>query len=407
MTQDTLTAYEKLGASAKKTEFASALTTARDRAKKAGRLELFPGTFTPVFADRRNPDACIVPHADGVGTKSSLAYLYWKETGDVSVFKNIAWDSIIMNVDDVICVGGVNGQMFVVSHVNRNARFATSEMLGALFEGAEELYDLLSSFGIDIMGGVGETADVADVVRIVSVDNTLTCLMDKKDVINNANIKAGDLIVGLSSIGQATYEREYNGGISSNGLTLARHGVFSKIYAEKYPESFDGGRIDVSYQGNLKVTDRVKAEDGKEYPVGRLMLSPTRTFAPIVKKMQEDIAHEDIHGLIHCSGGGQTKILKCIPDGLSVVKDNLPPAPVLFRTIQEQANVSDHEMYEDYNMGSRLDICVPNEKVAEQIIAIAKSFNVDAWVIGRIEASDKKTLEIRRAGKETLVYPKG
>ncbi len=357
---------------------------------------LFPKAFCKIIPDFAggDKDFCTVMHADGAGTKSSLAYAYWKETGDISVWNGIAQDALVMNLDDLLCVGAIDN-ILLSSTIGRNKRLIPGEVIASIINGTEELVNELRSFGVNIYTTGGETADVGDLVRTIIVDSTVTCRMKRADVIDNANIKAGDVIVGLCSYGQATYEKEYNSGMGSNGLTSARHDVFHNYLAEKYPETFDNG-IDTSlvYSGNLKLTDKTElpTENGKtETDYGKLVLSPTRTYAPIIKQVVEKFRSQ-IHGIIHCSGGGQTKILHFI-DHLHVIKNNLFAIPPLFKIIQEQSQTSWKEMYKVFNMGHRMELYV-NAAVANQIIAISKSFNVDAKVIGKVEDSSDKKLTI-------------
>ena len=353
---------------------------------------LFPQAFCKVVPDylTNDDDYCLIMHADGAGTKSSLAYMYWKETGDISVWKGIAQDALIMNIDDLICVGATDNIM-LSSTIGRNKNLIPGEVISAIINGTEELISELKSFGITIHSTGGETADVGDLVRTIIVDSTVTARMKRSDVIDNANIKAGDVIVGLSSSGQASYEKSYNGGMGSNGLTSARHDVFSKYLAEKYPESFDSAvPADLVYSGNVKLTDNVE-----ESPIdaGQLVLSPTRTYAPIIKEILSNFKSDSIHGMVHCSGGAQTKILHFI-NNLHVIKDNLFPVPPLFKLIQEQSKTDWKEMYQVFNCGHRMELYVSPE-IANEIIKISKSFNVDAQVIGRVESSVKKTLTIK------------
>jgi phosphoribosylformylglycinamidine cyclo-ligase len=345
---------------------------------------LYPQAFCKIIPDilGGDPEYCNIMHADGAGTKTSLAYMYWKETGDLSVWKGIAQDSLIMNIDDLICVGAVDN-ILVSSTIGRNKMLIPGEVISAIINGNDELMAELRNMGIGVYGTGGETADIGDLARTVIVDSTVTCRMKRSDVINNANIQAGDVIVGLASYGQATYEKEYNGGMGSNGLTSARHDVFAKYLAEKYPESYDHAvPEDLVYSGNLKLTDAV---EGSPLDAGKLVLSPTRTYAPVVKKMLDAMRY-DIHGMVHCSGGAQTKVLHFIQN-LHVIKDNLFPIPPLFRTIHEQSGTDWQEMYKVFNMGHRLEVYLPAEK-AQQVIEISKSFNIDAQIIGRVEASD-------------------
>lgn len=361
---------------------------------------LFPKAFCKIVPDYLTGDEeyCLVMHADGAGTKSSLAYMYWKETGDISVWKGIAQDALIMNIDDLICVGATDNIM-LSSTIGRNKNKIPGEVLSAIINGTEELINDLGEFGITIHSTGGETADVGDLVRTIIVDSTVTARLKRSDVIDNANIKAGDVIVGLESFGQANYEKEYNGGMGSNGLTSARHDVFSNYLAEKFPESFDAEvPKDLVYSGNVKLTDIV---ENSPLDAGKLVLSPTRTYAPIVKKILSKYSSEDIHGMIHCSGGAQTKILHFI-DELHVVKDNLFDVPPLFQLIQEQSGTDWKEMYKVFNCGHRLEFYLP-EDVANDIIEISKSFGVNAQIIGRVEASNSKKLTIS-SNYGTFVY---
>ncbi|WP_423998331.1 AIR synthase related protein [Maribacter sp. IgM3_T14_3] len=352
---------------------------------------LFPKAFCKIVPDYLTGDEnyCLVMHADGAGTKSSLAYMYWKETGDISVWKGIAQDALIMNIDDLICVGATDNIM-LSSTIGRNKNKIPGEVLSAIINGTEELINDLGEFGITIHSTGGETADVGDLVRTIIVDSTVTARLKRSDVIDNANIKAGDVIVGLESFGQANYEKEYNGGMGSNGLTSARHDVFSNYLADKFPESFDAEvPKDLVYSGTIKLTDRV---ENSPIDAGKLVLSPTRTYAPIVKKILSKYSSNEIHGMIHCSGGAQTKILHFI-DELHVVKDNLFDVPPLFQLIQEQSGTDWKEMYKVFNCGHRLEFYLP-ENIANDIIEISKSFGVNAQIIGRVEASDSKKLTI-------------
>jgi len=352
---------------------------------------IFPQAFCKVVPDllTGSEDHCVVMHADGAGTKSALAYMYWKETGDVSVWKGIAQDALIMNVDDLLCVGATDN-ILVSSTIGRNKNLVDGEVIAALINGSEELLAELREMGIGIYSTGGETADVGDLVRTIIVDSTVVCRMKREDVVSNHRIKAGDVIVGLSSSGQATYEKEYNGGMGSNGLTSARHDVFHKYLAEKFPESFDASiPEDLVYSGNYKLTDTV---EGSPINAGKLVLSPTRTYAPIIKKIL-DAHRPDVHGMVHCSGGAQTKILHFI-DNLHIIKDNLFPLPPLFKTIHEESGTDWKEMYKVFNMGHRMELYVP-EEIAQDIIEISKSFNVDAQIVGRVEASDTKRLTIQ------------
>lgn len=352
---------------------------------------LFPKAFCKIVPDylTNDSDYCLIMHADGAGTKSSLAYMYWKETGDLSVWKGIAQDALIMNIDDLLCVGATDNIM-LSSTIGRNKNLIPGEVISAIINGTEELIEELKNFGVTIHSTGGETADVGDLVRTIIVDSTVTARMNRADVIDNANIKAGDVIVGLASFGQATYEKEYNGGMGSNGLTSARHDVFNKYLAKKYPESFDASvPEELVYSGQVKLTDKV---ENSPIDAGKLVLSPTRTYAPIIKQILSKYTSEDIHGMIHCSGGAQTKILHFI-DNLHVVKDNMFSIPPLFKLIQEQSKTDWKEMYQVFNCGHRMELYV-NPEVAEDIIKITKSFNVEAQIIGRVEASSTKKLTI-------------
>ena len=352
---------------------------------------LYPQAFCKIIPDilGGDPAYCNIMHADGAGTKSSLAYLYWKETGDLSVWKGIAQDALIMNIDDLLCVGAVDN-ILVSSTIGRNKLIIPGEVISAIINGTDELLAELRNMGVGVYATGGETADVGDLVRTIIVDSTVTCRMKRSDVVNNANIQAGDVIVGLASYGQATYEKEYNGGMGSNGLTSARHDVFAKYLAQKYPESYDANvPNDLVYSGKLKLTDTVQ---DSPLDAGKLVLSPTRTYAPVIKKLLDAIRPQ-IHGMVHCSGGAQTKILHFI-NTLKVVKDNLFPVPPLFKTIHEQSGTSWAEMYKVFNMGHRMEIYVSPEQ-AEQVITISRSFNIDAQIVGHIEASDKKELVIK------------
>jgi phosphoribosylformylglycinamidine cyclo-ligase len=352
---------------------------------------LFPKAFCKIVPDylTNDKDYCLIMHADGAGTKSSLAYTYWKETGDISVWKGIAQDALIMNIDDLICVGATTNIM-LSSTIGRNKNVIPGEVISVIINGTEELLQELKSFGVEIHSTGGETADVGDLVRTIIVDSTVTARLKRADVIDNANIKPGDVIVGLASYGQATYETAYNGGMGSNGLTSARHDVFHKYLAVKYPESFDAAvPEELVYSGKMKLTDAV---ENAPINAGKLVLSPTRTYAPIIKKILEKFTSEEIHGMVHCSGGAQTKILHFI-DNLHIVKDNLFPVPPLFKLIQEQSKTDWKEMYQVFNCGHRMELYVSAE-IAQDIIAISKSFNVDAQIVGRVEASETKKLTI-------------
>ena len=352
---------------------------------------LYPKAFCKVVPDylTGSKSHCIVMHADGAGTKSSLAYAYWKETGDLSVWRGIAQDALIMNVDDLLCVG-VSDDIMLSSTIGRNKNKIPGSVLSAIINGTEDLLKDLAKYGINIHSSGGETADVGDLVKTIIVDSTVTARIKRSDVIDNSNIKAGDVIVGLSSFGQSTYESEYNGGMGSNGLTSARHDVFCSSVKEKYPETFDNDLPkDLVYSGTKNLTDKTDTP----LDVGKLVLSPTRTYAPIVKSIFESLERKDIHGMIHCSGGAQTKILHFI-DALHVIKDNLFGCPPLFELIQKESGTSWKEMYEVFNMGHRMEIYLPEDK-SDNVINTANSFGVDARVIGRVEESTKKKLTIK------------
>ena len=360
---------------------------------------LFPKAFCKIIPDILGGDEewCNIMHADGAGTKSALAYMYWKETGDISVWKGIAQDALIMNVDDLLCVGATDN-ILVSSTIGRNKNVIPGEVIGAIINGTEELLASLREMGISIYSTGGETADVGDLVRTIIVDSTVTCRMKREDVISADKITGGDVIVGLSSSGQATYETEYNGGMGSNGLTSARHDVFEKYLAEKFPESFDPQvPNELVYSGKLKLTDKIE-EIGID--AGKMVLSPTRTYAPVVKKVL-DKYRDKISGMIHCSGGAQTKVLHFVDD-VHVIKDNMFPVPPLFKTIQEQSGTDWKEMYKVFNMGHRYEFyCKPD--VAEEIISISKSFNIDAQIIGKIEPFTGKKLTIK-SEKGEFIY---
>ncbi len=351
---------------------------------------LYPKAFCKIIPDilGGDPEYCNIMHADGAGTKSSLAYAYWKETGDLSVWKGIAQDALIMNIDDLLCVGAVDN-ILVSSTIGRNKNLVPGSVISAIINGTDELLAELREMGVGAYATGGETADVGDLVRTIIVDSTVTCRMKRSDVINNANIRPGDVIVGLASFGKATYEKEYNGGMGSNGLTSARHDVFGKDIARKYPETYDHAvPEELVYSGGLNLTDAVK---DSPLDAGKLVLSPTRTYAPVVKKLL-DALRPQIHGMVHCSGGAQTKILHFV-DGVHVIKDNLFPIPPLFRTIQEQSKTEWKEMYKVFNCGHRFEVYLPVE-FAQQVIDISKSFGIDARIIGRIEPSDHTHLTI-------------
>ncbi|KRO62112.1 MAG: phosphoribosylformylglycinamidine cyclo-ligase, partial [Cryomorphaceae bacterium BACL11 MAG-121015-bin20] len=351
---------------------------------------LFPKAFCKIVPDylTDDKDYCLVMHADGAGTKSSLAYMYWKETGDIKLWKGIAQDALIMNIDDLLCVGATDNIM-LSSTIGRNKSLINGEVLSEIINGTEELLATYKKLGIHIISTGGETADVGDLVRTIIVDSTVVARMKRKDVIDNKNITVGNVIVGLSSSGKATYETEYNGGMGSNGLTSARHDVFSKILAEKYPESFDPSMpVDLVYSGTKNLTDPI---EGSVLDAGKLVLSPTRTYAPIIKVIL-DKYRSKINGMVHCSGGAQTKVLHFI-DNVHVIKDNLFALPPVFRLIQEQSGTDWKEMYKVFNMGHRMELYVP-EEIAQEIISISKSFNVDAQIIGRVEHFKGKKLTI-------------
>lgn len=352
---------------------------------------LFPKAFCKIIPDYLggDDDYCNIMHADGAGTKSALAYIYWKETGDLSVWKGIAQDALIMNIDDLLCVGATDN-ILLSSTIGRNKNLIPGEVIAAIINGTDELLEELRTMGVNIYATGGETADVGDLVRTIIVDSTVTCRMKRSDVIDNANIQDGDVIVGISSCGQATYEKEYNGGMGSNGLTSARHDVFNHYLATKYPETFDPSvPEDLVYSGSYKVTDEISSLG---IDAGKLVLSPTRTYAPVVKKMLDELK-PFIHGMVHCSGGAQTKILHFV-ENLHIIKDNLFPTPPLFEIIQKESGTDWKEMYKVFNMGHRLEVYLAKE-YAQQVIDIARQFNIDAQIIGRCEASTKKHLTIK------------
>ena len=352
---------------------------------------LYPKAFCKVVPDylTGSKNHCLIMHADGAGTKSSLAYAYWKETGDLSVWKGIAQDALIMNIDDLLCVG-VSNDIMLSSTIGRNKNKIPGSVLSAIINGTEDLLKELAKHGINIYSTGGETADVGDLVKTIIVDSTVTARIKRSDVIDNANIKAGDVIVGLSSFGQSTYENQYNGGMGSNGLTSARHDVFGSSVKEKYPETFDNDLPkDLVYSGTKNLTDK----SDTPLDVGKLVLSPTRTYAPVVKSIFESLDRSYIHGMVHCSGGAQTKILHFI-DALHVIKDNLFDCPPLFELIQKESATSWKEMFEVFNMGHRMEIYLPEDKSA-QVINIANSFDIDAKIVGRVEKSPKKKLTIK------------
>ncbi len=360
---------------------------------------LYPKAFCKIIPDilARDEEYCNIMHADGAGTKSSLAYMYWKETGDLSVWKGIAIDAIVMNIDDLLCVGATDN-ILLSSTIGRNKNLIPGEVISAIINGTQEFCDSLSKYGINIILTGGETADVGDLVRTIIVDSTVSCRMKRKDVITNELIRAGDLIVGLSSVGQASYEDFYNAGMGSNGLTSARHDMFANYLAEKYPETYDNSiPSDLVYTGNKRLTEKLE----KPYSdIGKMVLSPTRTYAPIIKEVLKQY-FEQIHGIIHCSGGAQTKILNFI-DNLHVIKDNMFEIPLLFKLIQENSKTDWKEMYKVFNMGHRMEIYLP-ENIASAVIEISKSFNVDARIIGRVEKSETKKLTIE-SDKGKFIY---
>ena len=352
---------------------------------------IFPQAFCKIIPDilGGDPDFCNIMHADGAGTKSSLAYAYWKETGDLSVWKGIAQDALIMNTDDLLCVGAVDN-ILVSSTIGRNKMLVPGEVISAIINGTDELLQQMRDMGVGIYATGGETADVGDLVRTIIVDSTVTCRMKRSDVIDNANIRPGDVIVGLSSCGQATYETRYNGGMGSNGLTSARHDVFSKYLAEKYPETYDHAVPDeLVYSGSYRLDQPV---DGAPVNAGQLVLSPTRTYAPVIKKILDEM-RSDIHGMVHCRGGAQTKVLHFVGDNCRVIKDNMFPIPPLFRAIHDESGTDWKEMYKVFNMGHRMEIYLSPEN-AQKVIDISRSFNIDAEIIGRIEEG-KKSLTIK------------
>jgi phosphoribosylformylglycinamidine cyclo-ligase len=377
--------YNKRGVSAQKEEVHAA-TQKLDKG-------LYPKAFCKIYPDALCGDEnwVNIMHADGAGTKSILAYLYWKETGDISVWKGIAQDAIVMNLDDLLCVGIYDNLLFS-STIDRNKNKIPAEVLDAVINGTQEFFDAMKQFGINITFMGGETADVGDVVRTIAVNGTMAARWPKSKTITNEKIKPGDVIIGLAGYGQAAYENEYNSGLASNGLTSARHDVLHKTYGARFPESYDTALDEqVVYIGPYRMTDVVKEGD-LQYEIGKLLLSPTRTFAPVIKELLEN-NFKAIHGLIHCSGGGQTKCLKYVPDNVRIIKDNLFPPPVIFKLIQEASNSDDREMYQVFNMGTRMEIYTDADE-ADKIIAVSKTFGVDAQVIGRVEESNKKELLI-------------
>ena len=362
---------------------------------------IFPKAFCKIVPDilGGDPDFCNIMHADGAGTKSSLAYVYWRETGDISVWKGIAQDALIMNIDDLLCVGATDN-ILLSSTIGRNKNRIPGEVISAIINGTNELCEELSSLGVRIYPTGGETADVGDLVRTVIVDSTVTCRMKRTDVIDNANIQSGDVIVGLSSSGQATYENEYNGGMGSNGLTSARHDVFARYLAQKYPESYDATiPAELIYSGNVRLTQQI---ENLGMDAGKLVLSPTRTYSPIISLILKEI-RGCIHGMVHCSGGAQTKIMHFLNDDLRVIKDNLFPLPPLFKLIHDQSNTDWKEMYRVFNMGHRMEIYLP-EVYASKVVEISRSFNVDAQVVGRVEKSNVRELVIESEFGKFVYY---
>ncbi len=383
MSSDHSQRYAKRGVSASKEDVHNAIKNI-DKG-------LFPKAFCKIVPDylTNDDEYCLIMHADGAGTKSSLAYMYWKETGDLSVWKGIAQDALIMNIDDLLCVGATDN-ILLSSTIGRNKNLIPAEVISAIINGTEDLISELKTYGVTIHSTGGETADVGDLVRTIIVDSTVTARMKRADVIDNANIQPGDVIVGLASYGQAHYEKSYNGGMGSNGLTSARHDVFAHYLAEKFPESFDSSvPKDLVYSGKVQLTDAVK---DSPIDAGKLVLSPTRTYAPIIKAILDKYTPKEIHGMVHCSGGAQTKVLHFV-DNLHVIKDNLFPVPPLFQLIQEQSNTDWKEMYQVFNCGHRMELYVP-QKIANDLIAISESFGVAAQIVGRVEASETKKLTI-------------
>ncbi len=355
---------------------------------------IFPKAFCKIVPDilTNDPEYCNIMHADGAGTKSSLAYTYWKETGDISVWRGIAQDAIIMNLDDLLCVGAIDN-ILLSSTIGRNKNLIPGEVIAAIINGTEEILAELRAAGIGIYSTGGETADVGDLVRTIIVDSTVTCRMKRSDVISNDRIKPGDVIVGLASYGQASYENEYNGGMGSNGLTSARHDVFNKTIADKYPEAYDAAiPYELIFSGTKSLTDAIDIGNGESVNAGKLVLSATRTYAPIIKQVL-DKYRSQINGMVHCSGGAQTKVLHFV-DGLHIIKDNLFPIPPLFKLIQEESKTSWQEMYKVFNMGHRMELYVP-EEIAADLIKISQSFGVEAQIIGRVEAAEQKQVTVR------------
>jgi phosphoribosylformylglycinamidine cyclo-ligase len=384
MSSDASKRYAQRGVSASKEEVHNAI--------KSIDKGLYPQAFCKIIPDHltQDPEYCLIMHADGAGTKSSLAYMYWKETGDLSVWKGIAQDALIMNIDDLLCVGATDS-ILLSSTIGRNKNVIPGEVIAAIIAGTEELIKELATYSVEIHSTGGETADVGDLVRTIIVDSTVTARMKRDKVIDNARIQAGDVIVGLSSFGQAHYEKEYNGGMGSNGLTSARHDVFNNELATKYPESYDAAvPADLVYSGQIGLTEHIK---DVTINAGKLVLSPTRTYAPIIKKILDQFSPQEIHGMVHCSGGAQTKILHFV-NNLHIIKDNLFPVPPLFQLIQAQSNTDWKEMYQVFNCGHRMELYVP-ESIADDLIAISESFGVAAQIVGRVEASATKKLTIQ------------
>lgn len=384
--------YMRRGVSAAKEDVHSAIKNI-DRG-------IFPGAFCKIVPDilGGDPQYCNIMHADGAGTKSSLAYVYWRETGDLSVWKGIAQDALVMNIDDLICVGAVDN-ILVSSTIGRNKLLVPGEVVSAIINGTDELLAELRDMGVGVWGTGGETADVGDLVRTIVVDSTVTCRMKRSDVIDNGNIRPGDVIVGLASFGKASYEKRYNGGTGSNGLTSARHDVFSKEVGAKYPESYDHAiPEELVYSGSLRLTDTV---EGTGMTAGELVLSPTRTYAPVIRRMLSEM-RPSIHGMVHCTGGAQTKVLNFVGGDCRVVKDNMFPVPPLFRLIQEQSGTDWKEMYRVFNMGHRMEIYLP-EEAADEAVGISSDFGVEARVVGRVEKGARKELVIKSEAGE-FVY---
>lgn len=383
MSQEISKRYAQRGVSSAKSEVHKAI----EKVDKG----LFPGAFCKIVPDylTGSPDHCLVMHADGAGTKSSLAYMYWRETGDLSVWKGIAQDALIMNIDDLLCVGAVDN-ILLSSTIGRNKNLISGEVLSAIIQGTQELVEELSAKGVTIHATGGETADVGDLVRTIIVDSTVTARLKRSEVIDNANIKPGNVIVGLASFGQATYEQEYNGGMGSNGLTSARHDVFAKSLAKRYPESYDAAvPEELVYSGTKELTQPI---EGTPLDAGKLVLSPTRTYAPVVKAIFDKLGRECIAGIVHCSGGAQTKILHFLSRG-QVIKDNLFPTPPLFELIQKESQTPWKEMYQVFNMGHRMEFYL-DPKHAQEIIDIAAEFNIEAQIVGRVLDADQKSLTI-------------